>query len=212
VDPSPPGDNTPGDGLVFFEEYRGTVVRGEHRRTDPSVKDLFIYSGLSQGIADAVTLPVTKHRIFLNEMGITFAINPNYTNGNTVQGNIPGHYSQLAHKVIDAGYGSVGVYGYAYVVGPPSGRTNAIEIYVEGIREASPPTPSRTADEPFDDEAIRFTIGHEIGHGISIPHNTSWTSIMVTEYLPLTTNVNDQAWNNIPHVYDQLDRSYIRLR
>lgn len=52
ADANPTGSGNPsggetGDGFTRFEEYRGFIVRGEHRRTNPADKDLFIASLLS---------------------------------------------------------------------------------------------------------------------------------------------------------------------
>ncbi|GEM_PF-3206252 len=63
-DVNPMGNGVDGDGLVNFEEFRGFMVRGEHRRTNPFQKDLFISSDLPQNIGDVINLPVTKHWIF----------------------------------------------------------------------------------------------------------------------------------------------------
>jgi hypothetical protein len=54
-----------GDGFVTFEEYRGFVVwNGEHRRTNPFKKDLFLSSDLETGIAFAYpNLPTATHRV-----------------------------------------------------------------------------------------------------------------------------------------------------
>lgn len=43
-----PGINMhPGDGLSYWEEYRGVVVEGVYTRLDPTVKDIFVHSGFS---------------------------------------------------------------------------------------------------------------------------------------------------------------------
>jgi hypothetical protein len=55
ADSSPTGDNTPGDGLTNFEEYRGFIVKEgtarKHLRTDIKKKDIFIHDrdGLTTG-------------------------------------------------------------------------------------------------------------------------------------------------------------------
>jgi hypothetical protein len=218
ADATPAGDGTPGDGVVFFEEYRGIVVRNEHRRTDPAVKDLFVYSNLSdilgdQGLGDALNLPVTKHRIFLSEMGPGFTITPSYHNPG-YGGDVPGHFPQQALKVIDGGWGPGTKYGEAWVLGPPTPRSLAIEVYDEFIMHASPFTNSRTLPEEYDVPKLRQTLGHEIGHGINIDHNTSVT-VMVTGYFPVWDVTNPSTvlpWQAIPHHYDSADVGQIRLR
>jgi hypothetical protein len=163
-----------------------------------------------QGLGDALNLPLTKHRIFLSEMGPSFTITPNYVNPG-YGGNIPGHFAQQALKVMDANFGPGTKYGDAFVVGPPTPRSQAIEVYDEFIMSASPIHLDRTTPDPFDVEAVRFIIGHEIGHGIDIVHNLNVT-VMITQYLPITTSISSPPWNAIPHNYDAADLAQIRLK
>jgi len=43
IDPGPGGNAAMGDGFSNFDEYRGFVVSGQHVRTDPRVKNLFVH-------------------------------------------------------------------------------------------------------------------------------------------------------------------------
>src|SRR5262249_10782071 len=45
-DDDPAGDSNKGDGFSNYEEYRGFVINAEHRRTDPTIKDIFIKNRL----------------------------------------------------------------------------------------------------------------------------------------------------------------------
>ncbi len=97
-------------------------------------------------------------------------------------------------------------------------QTGPIEIYTLYIRFASPPHNDFINEDPFDDEKTRQTIGHEVGHGVNIVHRfpsqypPGPLSVMVTGYFMVTSNINDPAWNNIPHNYDATDEQQIQVR
>jgi hypothetical protein len=82
-DETGPGGNTyPGDGFSVFEEYRGFMVKGNHVDTDPTQKDVFVYSEVTVGsvqnsVGYATELPHPPfieegvHKINLDNMGPT---------------------------------------------------------------------------------------------------------------------------------------------
>jgi hypothetical protein len=43
IDSGPGGNNTMGDGISNLDEYRGFIVSGQHVRTDPRVKNVFVH-------------------------------------------------------------------------------------------------------------------------------------------------------------------------
>ena len=51
-DSMPAGNQYAGDGLSAYEEYRGFMVHGKHRRTDWKLKDVFIWDRDSMGLGD----------------------------------------------------------------------------------------------------------------------------------------------------------------
>lgn len=64
---------TQGDGLSLYEEYRGFSVKGEHLRTDPRKKDVFVCDTTQLGEAGigffAKLTELTVHRVTQEELG-----------------------------------------------------------------------------------------------------------------------------------------------
>jgi len=133
-------------------------------------------------------------------------------------GSIPTIFDQHALMVINGGRGPGRIFGRVTAVGSPNAQTGPVEIYTLFIRLASPPNNNTTNVDPFDDEKTRQTIGHEVGHGVNIVHRfpsqypPGTLSVMVTGYFTVTSNINDPAWNNIPHTYDTTDKGQIQVR
>jgi hypothetical protein len=227
-DTDPTGNGVVGDGLVNFEEYRGFIVRGEHRRTNPYGKDLFIDSTLTTDIGYAVNLPLTKHWVAPEELSanqdplspLTYLVNANYTNG-LYGGDVVAHSPQRGIRVRMAAYSNPDLFGSTPPgcapvctpnYQPTSGQPVApAEIYVGAIRINTPTHyNSQDEDEPKDSSAIKKTTAHEIGHMILIDHytyNGDRLTVMVSGF----TWANPD-WTNIPSVYDTTDTNQIQVR
>jgi len=223
----PAGNVHPGDGLVVFEEYRGFFLGGQHFRTDLASKDLFVNSQLAQGIGYTSSLLISVWNIMSTELDAADRrINFNYMNG---QNSILGHYDQKGLVIVDALWnelGQFGLTGWQPPIATPSSNV-FVQIYTQVIKYYSPDhneMPPTQQDDPFDLAKIDQTIAHEIGHAVNLPHldvpdnnipcpppSASWT-VMLTRYNPLTTDINNCAWNNIPNVYRDAERVEFRLR
>jgi hypothetical protein len=254
-DDLPTLDGTLGDGLSRFEEFRGFVVQGVHRRTNPMVKDVFIHSQVAGlGIGYAIDLPMTLHEIHDTEMSALRQIAPNFTNTG-YGGNIPGHldeplppgptfrsgqkaiavYEDLTKTTLVPGSSSFGE-TTAWVdaqqnprFGPPwfMPSSGAAYVFTIRIRLASPPNNSGTIpDPPFDDDKLRQTIAHEIGHSLNLgdvqyvhpqpppsPCPSAPATIMIVNYFTAPAqSIGDCSWNNIPMSFDTSDLSIMRVR
>lgn len=195
-DSTPTASGAAGDGLSAFEEFRGFIVMGDHVRTNPAFKDIFVYSQFTvEGLGNAWTLPVAPHQIGEDELDGFRRIAPNYQNSGS-GGNIPGHFvgtringstsEQLAIVVFDdqietdipaSGdivYGSTNAQlnqsGVA-VVGPPwTVGSLAARVFTIRVRKASPTSDSPSTTDNFDSAKLDQTIAHEIGHNLTIDH------------------------------------------
>ncbi|MCS6805936.1 MAG: hypothetical protein NZ823_12465, partial [Blastocatellia bacterium] len=209
-DPYPSTTNgIDGDNLSAYEEYRGFVVLSggidRHRRTNPSNKDLFIWSDVfSDNVYDATNLPFPKHRVTNAAKDANRRINFNRNNSG-YGGPIPGTDRRCLVVVKDDMEFRDVCFGQGFPDGaprPPNGM-DRLEIYIRNHRWASPPTYHPDIPEPLDDEGIKHTQGHEVGHGINIPHRApiSPLSVMIIDYLTPGFNVESdmQRWTNMPH-------------
>ncbi len=79
-DPEPPNQlppanqPRPGDGLSRYEEYRGFIIQGSHQRTNPNIKDVFIYNPHNLDISGFATLGFQIHLVRRGEFDAVFDI------------------------------------------------------------------------------------------------------------------------------------------
>jgi hypothetical protein len=180
-----------GDGLSLYEEYRGFIVDGLHRRTSPLRKDLFITITPVWQIgfaADLERLGVRLHQIRGELLGIPMEHDESgliafrYVNFGA-GGSIPtsGQVFQKALRISLNTDAAAGYFGGTYpleLVPKVPVDVAFIEVSADWIiGTLTDPTrwqeiPSATLQYTYDEAAneVRRTFGHEIGHGIAICH------------------------------------------
>jgi hypothetical protein len=79
-DPEPPNQlppanqPRPGDLLSRYEEYRGFVIQGSHQRTNPNMKDVFIYNPHRLDVSGFATLGLQIHLVRKGEFAAVFDV------------------------------------------------------------------------------------------------------------------------------------------
>jgi len=149
----PEGDGNRGDGLTLYEEYRGFMIEGKHKRLYPHKKDLFVFIENERWKAGLKLFEKASNlnvwRISKNEMGHDRVINFNYRNDAHI-------VDQHGLKVIEADLTLEQAAGLAASLGPPK-HVKWIKIdkdYEKMYR--------KTPDE---------TVAHELGHGVRMEHH-----------------------------------------
>jgi hypothetical protein len=154
----PAGDNSLGDGLSLYEEYRGFRVQRKHLRTNPTGKDLFIRDNdnlypTARGYF--VQSGLIVHLLREEECGLEDgATNPwviNLNRGFATRGQQ--HLLRMKNEDLP------GLYGVAAGTGPGTPKTaRMVKINVASCLETS-------AHE------LKTTIAHELAHGCNVSHH-----------------------------------------
>jgi hypothetical protein len=178
-DSSPAGSGSPsegsiGDGLSLFEEYRGFFVNGQHVRTNPDRKDLFLsVEGCTAGgpcaasyTAFLYNLPLNLHFVISNEFrlnknGFSPEINFNTTSPAPSQRGLAVAFRVPAPLKLDPVTGKTSpayaqpdnLAGYCFL---DSEDHNVIVL--PGVKRESPNTTKRVEifSEAFENDALYF--------------------------------------------------------
>ncbi|MBI2568650.1 MAG: hypothetical protein HYV63_16635 [Candidatus Schekmanbacteria bacterium] len=254
-----PAEGVVGDGFTAYEEYRGFVTNRRFVRTSPERKDLFVAPLIHESVprvpdiapelaSSAVALlsprwGLAVHELFRKDNSeFSFSERPSIlvkprwetALGRARQGGI---YLWFTNQYFQGdGCGSslprIGSTLWPNASGPRNLNTvGRSYIHLYAITCISPQTSSETAlSEPHDEEAMTFTVAHEVGHAIGAAHyrqpgspgcpdndpcaEANRESAMVTNFLTRTSSLTDPHWqailgNGLPA--DDEDRLQVRL-
>ncbi len=178
ADKDPIGDGNPGDGFSNYEEYRGFVIKGMHKRTDPNTKDLFIRNRIGDAAIPGLNLFQSLTHLAVHfelrdsEIPESRIININRTNAS------PRSSQEAQHGLV-----------LVYIAG---GDTSGADIRGDSA-----------AWRPKNVEAVRIvgslahgdhveldsTIAHELAHSIGVHHHGE-------------TDIGRVAWGRVVRTVD----------
>lgn len=168
------GNNNNGDGLTAYEEYRGVISNGRHKRLDPKLKELGVLLRPNQSAYFRTGIEWFENstqvkiiRFTDGEIGADRQLNKNHQTAHS--------YDQYALRLVN-GHIREGVMGRA-VGGPGLPKmikrvivdVNQISQFVQNLHTAAARV---NLQIPFDfNEMLANVTAHELGHGVSIPHH-----------------------------------------
>ena len=167
-------NNNNGDGLTAYEEYRGVISNGRHKRLDPKLKELgilvrphhaaYFRTGF-EWFENSTQVKII--RFTDGEIGADRQLNKNHETAHS--------YDQYVLRLVN-GRIREGVLGRA--VGGP-GIPKIIKRVIVDVNQISQFVQTLHAQAarvnlqiPFDNnEMLANVIAHELGHGVNIPHH-----------------------------------------
>lgn len=167
-------NNNNGDGLTAYEEYRGVISNGSHKRLDPKLKELGIHVRPHHAAYFRTgfewfenSTQVKIIRFTDGEIGSDRRLNKNHETAHS--------YDQYVIRLVK-GHVREGVLGRA--VGGP-GIPKIIKRVIVDVNQIYEfvDTLQRRASRvnlhiPFDyNEMLANVTAHELGHGVNIPHH-----------------------------------------
>jgi len=177
-------NNHDGDGLTLYEEYRGIMAKGKHKRLNPNVKDLIIANTTSQSIDGAMQYfsNACKGNIVPVEVkaGDELDIDNPIVNKNSNFAKMGDQYG-IVLKMVDNLVGDNGdvVLGQAFVKNNIAiGANDALQSHIPGANEPVASSPkdvnylglSSTSLQP-NTALFNYSFAHELGHCLAVQHH-----------------------------------------
>lgn len=178
-------NNHDGDGLTLYEEYRGIIAKGQHRRLNPKVKDIIIANTSQQKLDEAIGFfsKACNGSIVPIEVkaGDELDVNNPIVNKNSDFAKSGDQYG-IVLKIVNNLMGDDGtvVLGQAFVkhniaIGAENG--NGLQSHIPGANEpvaASPKDVNYLAlnDTLLGDNSLfDYSFAHELGHCLGVQHH-----------------------------------------
>ncbi len=175
-------DGLKGDGLSLFEEYRGVISKGQHKRLDPKSKDLIIENRVGDIISGGLQLFESASKIKVTEL-----IEGELPPGRQVNYNSNTGYTMDQYGIIIAKKeGEGGDYGMAETL--PEGVLHGtpklceiINIYEAALNfdyeaEVDSQYRNEISEEDYTNTqklSINSIVAHEIGHSVGAEHHAT---------------------------------------
>jgi hypothetical protein len=168
LDPDPVGDGNGGDGFSNYEEYRGFIVNGRHRRTDPTVKDIFILNKIG---------PAAQFGLFLFRDATGLAAHYNCLDAEMPPSRImnlnrsarsPRSSQELQHGLVLV-YKAGGDASSASAAAGLFRPKNVERVYILKSLAASDKGKSQLSQS--QEQELASTIAHELCHAIGVDHH-----------------------------------------
>jgi hypothetical protein len=160
-DESPQGDGDKGDGLSYYEEYRGFRARGQHIRTYPYLKDIFINDSDKLGLGYFAQSRLTTHLIDADESDASGASGNQSGAANPMIINPNRGFATLGpqHGLFLVNMNIPGLYGLADGTGPgPPKTTFAVKV-------------DKAKCLSVNEQQLESVIAHELSHACNVLHH-----------------------------------------
>ena len=186
----PHANTQKGDGITAVEEYRGSLIGGTHQRTSPLRKDIFLISDselsmYGYGWADQLPNNFIRHTVIKSDLWNFIDDKDPDTSKNTslnflvcedlhvlTQRAIWAYYSDTNNTDNALGVAKSRLGGSGNMQGPS--RIKYIAIRFDEINDAVNETWKNTTNKTYKgntkEDVFKWTIGHEIGHCLYLPH------------------------------------------
>jgi len=175
-------DGLNGDGLSVYEEYRGVISKGQHKRLDPKFKDLIIENNIGDIISGGLQLFESASKIKVTEL----------KNGEMPQDRIVNYNNQTGHKMDQYGIiinrkgggGGDHIQGEALpdnIFHKTPKICKVINIFDAALNfDYEAEIDSQDREQASEEEYIRMkglsiniTVAHEIGHSVGAEHHAT---------------------------------------